>query len=113
MMISASARDRIEEMLRKRICSACIESQPDGSCGLPAQYPCTLFRHLDRVINLVASTSSDSMEVYRQRLREVVCSNCRLDLSSGGCGRPEDRICPLDTCFPQVVRIVRKELATG
>ena len=112
-MIPPSARDRIEEKLRRRICSVCSESQPDGSCGLPAQYPCTLFRQLDRVINLVTSAKAESMEAYTRRLREVVCSNCRLDLLSGDCGRPQDRICPLDIYFPQVVDIVEKELAVG
>ena len=112
-MISSVARDHIETALRKRICSVCIEAQPDGSCGLPAQYPCTLFRHLDRVIKVVTGTNSGSMEVYMSRLRELVCSSCRLDLTSGDCGRPEDRICPLDFYFPQVVEIIEKELAAG
>ena len=107
------ARDRIEAVLRKRICSVCIEAQPDGSCGLPAQYPCALFRHLDRVIHIVESTSSDSMAAYVEQMRGVICSNCRLDQVSGDCGRPDDQVCPLDIYYPLVVEIIEQELATG
>ncbi len=112
-MVSTSTRDRIESELRRRICPVCMEAQPDGSCGLPAQYPCAMFRHLDRVISVVVGTSSDSMDAYTKKRRELVCSNCRLDLVSGDCGRPEDRACPLDIYFPQVVKIIESELATG
>jgi hypothetical protein len=112
-MESTLARERIETVLRKRICSVCIEAQPDGSCGLPAQYPCALFRHLDRVINIVASTNSNSMAAYTDQMRAVICANCRLDQVSGDCGRPDDQVCPLDIYFPLVVEIVEQELAAG
>jgi hypothetical protein len=112
-MVSTDARDRIESQLRKRICPVCVEAQPDGSCGLPAQYPCALFRHLDRVISIVASTSSDSMDGYIRRMREVVCANCRLDQVSGDCGRPDDQVCPLDIYFPLAVEVIEGELAGG
>jgi hypothetical protein len=112
-MISTLARDRIESVLRKRICSVCIETQPDGTCGLPAQYPCPLFRHLDRVIKVVAGTKSPLMTAYTDRLREVICSNCRLDQVSGDCGRPDDQVCPLDTYFQLVVEIIESELSAG
>jgi hypothetical protein len=112
-MESTLARDRIEALLRKRICSVCIGVQADGSCGLPAQYPCSLFRHLDRVINLVAQTHADPPEVCTHRLREQVCSNCRLDLISGDCSRPADQVCPLETHFPLVVEVIESEIAVG
>jgi hypothetical protein len=112
-MVSSLARDRIETVLRKRVCSVCRQAQADGSCGLPPQYPCALFRHLDRVINIVVSTNSDSMAAYTDRMRAVICSNCRLDQLSGACGRPEDQFCPLDIYFPLAVEIIEKELAAG
>lgn len=110
-MISAPARDRIEAILRKRICSVCIEAQPDGSCGLPAQYPCALFRHLDRLIGVVMNTRSNRMDEYTRQMRAVICSNCRLDQISGDCGRPDDQVCPLDTYFPLVVETIEEQLA--
>lgn len=112
-MVSILARDRIESALRERICSMCMEAQPDGSCGLPAQYPCTLFRHLDRVINLVAGERPHSMETCKARMREVVCSSCRLDQISGVCSRPHDQVCPLDIYFPLAVEIIERELSVG
>jgi hypothetical protein len=112
-MESSQARDRIEAALRKQICSVCIEAQPDGSCGLPAQYPCALFRHLERVINIVTGTSSDTMAAYAAQMRQVICKNCRLDESSGDCGRPDDQVCPLDIYYPLVVEIIEKEMAVG
>ena len=112
-MVPTLARDRIESMLRSRICPACTEAQPDGSCGLPAQYPCALFRHLDRVINIVAGTKARSLAAYTDQMRAVICSNCRLDQVSGDCSRPEDQVCPLDIYFPLVVEIIEKELTGG
>jgi hypothetical protein len=113
MMVTLPTRDRIESQLRRSICPVCSEVQPDGSCGLPAQYPCALFRHLDRVIKLVIDTNSRSMDQYVARLRELVCSNCRLDEISGDCSRPEDQVCPLDINFPTVVKIIESETAGG
>ena len=110
-MVSAPERDRIEATLRRRICSVCIEAQPDGSCGLPAQYPCALFRHLDRVINIVVKTRGNRIDEYTRKMRELICSNCRLDQLSGDCGRPDDQVCPLDIYFPLVVEIIEEELA--
>lgn len=112
-MVSACARDRIEAELRNRICPACMETQPDGSCGLPAQYPCALFRHLDRVINVVATSESQSLAGYLDQMRAVICSNCRLDQISGDCSRPDDQVCHLDYYFPTVVEIIKQELAAG
>lgn len=112
-MVPTLARDRIEAALRSRICTACIEAQPDGSCGLPAQYPCAVFRHLDRVINIVATTPTKSLAAYIDQKRVLICSNCRLDQISGDCSRPDDQVCPLDIYFPLVVEIIEKELAAG
>jgi len=53
------------------------------------------------------------MEAYTERMREVICSNCRLDQGSGDCGRPDDQVCPLDTYYPLVVEIIEGELAAG
>ncbi|GMV96574.1 MAG: hypothetical protein HRF43_04600 [Phycisphaerae bacterium] len=112
-MVTTSARERIESALRAQICPVCVEVLPDGSCGLPPQYPCALFRHLDRVIEVVATTRSDSMDLYVDRLREVVCAHCRLDEVSGDCRRPDDRVCPLDSYLPLVVEIIESERARG
>lgn len=112
-MVATPTRERIEKILRERICPVCVEALPDGSCGLPPQYPCSMFRHLDRVIDTVTGTRSDSMDLYVERLRTVVCANCRLDAASGDCGQPDDQICPMDTYFPLIVEIIEAEMARG
>ncbi|GMU21636.1 MAG: hypothetical protein AMXMBFR13_17280 [Phycisphaerae bacterium] len=107
-----SVNDRIEQHLRSRICAVCVNAEPDGACGLPAQYPCPLFLHLDQVINVVASTQDDSVSPYVDRLRKIVCSHCRMD-SDGDCEGPAQHICPLDSYFPLVIELIEGELASA
>lgn len=105
-----SLTNGIEESLRRRVCSVCVEALPDGTCGRPPDHPCPLFARLDEVVDVVRTTSGDSIEPYARRLRVVVCETCEMD-ENGLCSQRDGLECPLDMYFPLVVEVIESELA--
>jgi hypothetical protein len=106
----ASSRDRIAQQLRERVCSVCYAELREGSCGLPHGVSCPLFQRLDDVIAAVADTRSDRFDAYVDRVREVVCSTCRMK-DDGFCDRREVLDCALDMYLPLVVEIIQNSMA--
>jgi hypothetical protein len=102
-------RERIENRLRDQICSVCFAKQADGTCGLPADFHCPLFQHLDEAIEVVAIIKDDKIDPYLDRLRQLVCSQCRMD-AAGHCSPRDHLDCPLDMYFLLVVEIIDEEL---
>jgi hypothetical protein len=102
-------RERVEKKLCERICSVCFAKQADGVCGLPADFHCPLFEHLNEVIEVVAGIEGDNLDPYIDRLRQLVCSNCRMD-PAGHCSTQDHLDCALDMYFVLVVEIINEEL---
>lgn len=102
-------RERIEKKLHERICSACFAKQADGACGLPANFHCPLFEHLDEVIEIVAGIKDDAIDPYIDRLRQLLCSHCRMD-AEGHCSPRDHLDCALDMYFVLIVEIIESEL---
>lgn len=106
-----SLRHRVEQVLRQRICSVCVEALADGSCGLPKGFLCPLFQRLDDIIAVVAEKQGDQIDPYVQRLREIVCTTCSMD-EKGVCDHRNQLSCALDMYFPLVIELIEKELVT-
>ena len=100
----STLRDRIETRLRQRVDS--ILSKPGN--GLPADAFNTLFARLDDVIRIVADIKDFSTEPYYEKLRMVVCAECRQD-DQGRCIRRDGKECGLDAYFPTIVAIIEQE----
>lgn len=103
----STLRDRIEGRLRERVDSILGQS---GN-RLPADAFNTLFARLDDVIRIVADIRDFSTEPYYEKLREVVCAECRQD-DQGRCVRRDGKECGLDVYFPTIVAIIEKEFKT-
>jgi len=54
----------LEEMLRRRVCSVCVDRNVDGSCDLDAQRECVLFDRLPQVARSISRVHSDKMDDY-------------------------------------------------
>ncbi len=105
----STTRERIENALRERICTVCVEAAADGCCGLPAGVACPLLSRLDDVIAVVADRSAPNIDPYIARLREIVCETCETD-ERGNCRRRNRLECALDMYFPLVIEVIEKEL---
>lgn len=114
----SSLHDRIAARLRNEVCTVCVMTLPDGSCGLPPAEMCPLFSHLDEAIAAVdqvdhgPQAGSSRIDPYVQRLREIVCADC-VNSRAGKCSHREDLTCALDMYFGMVVEIIEDELAAA
>lgn len=103
----STLRERIEARLHERVDGILKEA---GN-RLPPDAFNTLFAHLDEVIQIVANIRDFSTEPYYDKLREVVCAECRQD-AEGNCIRRDDRECGLDAYFPTIVAVIEREFKT-
>ena len=102
--------DSIEKELRARICPNCVRMKRDGSCSLPADRPCSLFRNLEEIVEIVKSTHSRRIDPYVDTLRVQVCDACHFQDDHGQCPCREDVDCALDTYYPLIVEVIEDHL---
>lgn len=102
-------RQRIEQHLRQEVCEQCRSTTPHQECAYKEEDFCPLFEHLDEIVQIVASIRDYSTEPYLQKLRDVVCPQCRQD-AEGNCIDRQNGTCALDRFFPVVVRVIETEL---
>lgn len=100
----ATLRERIQSRLQARV----ERILGEGGNRLPPDAFDTLFARLDEVIQIVAAIRDFSTEPYYEKLRAVVCVNCRQD-EDGRCVRRDGRECGLDAYFPTIVAIIEQE----
>jgi len=97
-------QDRIENRLREQIGAA---ERAMGSGDRLELDP--LFSRLADVIEVVEGIRDYSVEPYRDRVREIVCSSCRQD-PDGRCSTRDSQTCGLDKHFDLIVAVVEEEL---
>lgn len=100
-------RHRIEKRLREEICSVCEETRSNKKCGHAIDF-CPLLARLDELIEIVSSTTDYSLEPYREKVREIICSACRQD-AGGKCTHRDQHECALEEYFPKIVAILEEE----
>lgn len=98
---------RIEAQLRSQICPECNFKIGDHDCAAGSK--CPLFHRLDQVIEILGSIRDYSTEPYQDRLKAVLCPQCRHD-SNAPCRPGDGPHCAIDLYFPTIVAIVEREL---
>jgi hypothetical protein len=98
--------------MRENICGVCVsfaaDHQNPARCIHETSGECSLFSHLDDVIETVSNVKSGSIEPYVAALRHRVCANCSHQNKDGVCDVRDSRgpiplWCPLDTYFNLIV----------
>ena len=102
---------RIDGKLRERICPSCARFTSDGACSLPVDRPCSLFKNLPEVIEIVRSTHSAKIDPYVDVLRGRVCAACHFEDDHGSCPCRTNVDCALDSYFVLIVETIEEELA--
>jgi hypothetical protein len=104
-MAAAREDDRYAEYrdeIRRRVCSVCLDSRDDGSCGLSAR-TCAIDNHLPNLVKAVLETESPRLDEYVDALRQEVCSRCREQKADGTCALRDRAECGLDAYLSLVV----------
>ena len=106
-----SVQERICERVEAEISPNCMHRLPSGVCWKPENFPCPIHNNVDGIIEVVRSVSSNSIEPYVRKLREIVCKKCQMLDEFGECKLRDNLDCCLDAFIVLIVKIVEEELA--
>ena len=98
---------RINSRLRERICPSCARFTINETCSLPKHRPCSLFKNLPEVIEIVRSTHSARIDPYVDVLRGKVCAACHFEDDHGSCPCRTNVDCALDSYFVLIGETIR------
>jgi len=98
----------MEELLRRRICSVCVDRNADGTCSLTTQQDCGLFGHFPKVVRSISRVQSDRIDDYVSAIREDVCSECENQRLDGSCKLREEVSCVLDRYLMLIVDAIEE-----
>lgn len=101
----------VETRLRASLCPSCVRFTREHKCSLPADRPCSLFKNLDQIVEIVRGTHSRQIDPYVTVLRNQVCAACHYEDDHGACPCRNDLDCALDTYYPLIVDTIEQELA--
>ena len=99
--------EEYREAIRQRVCSVCLDSRDDGSCGLSGRV-CALESHLPQLVSILVSLESPRLDDYAAAVRAQVCSGCESRQPRGGCLLRETAVCALDAYLPLVLDAVEQ-----
>ena len=100
-------QDDYREAIRRRVCSVCLDSRDDGTCGLSGRV-CALETHLPQLVAILASLESPRLDDYAAAVRAQVCSRCESRQPQGTCQLREAAVCALDAYLPLVLDAVEE-----
>jgi hypothetical protein len=103
----AALQDEYREAIRRRVCSVCLDSRDDGSCGLSGRV-CALESHLPQLVAILTSLDSPSLDDYTAAVRAQVCSRCESRQPQGACQLREAAVCALDAYLPLVLEAIEE-----
>lgn len=86
----------LEEILRQRICSVCVDRNVDGICSLNQRHECALFDRFPSIVRSIFRVDSDKIDDYVTAIREDVCMDCINQALDGSCKLREEVRCALD-----------------
>ena len=113
IMIPMSEQDEkslasLEELLRRRICSVCVDRNTDGTCSLSQQQECGLFGHFPKIVRAISRVQSDRIDDYIRAIREDVCSECVKQRLDGSCELRTEVRCVLDRYLLLIVGAIEE-----
>jgi hypothetical protein len=114
-IVMSPAVDECKEAMREAVCSVCVSFATEGlnpsRCVHEDSGQCSLFAHLDDVVDVVSNVDSGSIVPYLEALRHNVCAKCKHQNKLGFCDIRDNRgptptWCALDAYFNLVVGAV-------
>src|SRR5262245_64541530 len=95
------------DALRRHVCTVCLDSAGDGSCGLSGRV-CALESHLPRIVDAVAAIDSPSMDDYLAAIEAQVCRQCKEQDPQGHCAMRSAGECALYSYLALVVDAIEE-----
>lgn len=96
------------EALQAKVCHTCHEADIHGGCQITGGPKCAIKTHLRKILDVVNSVYSPSIEPYEEALREKVCAECTSQSADGNCSLRQESRCALDRYFPLIVQVIEE-----
>ncbi len=100
--------DKYLEAIHNCICSICVDSSEAGNCTLSEKEFCAIELFAPKIVDVVHSTESEDIRDYHNKLKDVVCSDCKAHDDKENCYLRDDANCALDRYFPLIVDTIQK-----
>jgi hypothetical protein len=103
--------------MRDSVCPACLYFDADhespGQCVHEISGQCSVFSHLDELVEVVSTVDSGSIDDYVEALRRRICANCAHQNGRGVCDLRDSRDpvpewCTLDAHFNIIVGVIEE-----
>jgi len=98
----------LEEALRQRICSSCIDRNGDRTCSLNSRQECALFERLPKIAQSICRFQSENIDDYMTAIREDICAACPEQDGDGLCKQRDEIRCVLDRYWPQIAGAIEE-----
>ena len=99
---------KLEDAIRQRICSVCVDRNTGGNCALDASSECALFDSFPRIVQAVSGVQSELIDDYVAAIRSTVCSECVNQDRNGICNVREEVRCALDRYLLLIVEAIEE-----
>ena len=106
--LSQAGLKNLEEALRTRICSVCVDRNLEGPCHLEEEHECALFDSLPKVFQAVSNVRSDLIDDYVAAIRTKVCVECPQQDPDGICWVRGEVRCVLDRYLVLIVETIEE-----
>ena len=106
--LSSGGMQDLEDALRARICSVCVDRNLEGDCHLDEEHECALFDSLPKIVKAVSNVRSDLIEDYVAAIRKTVCAKCPHQDEDGFCRVRGEVRCVLDRYLPLIVQTIEE-----
>ena len=101
----------LEELIRSRACSICVNRNVNGTCEVDSWHECALFERLPQIIQSISRIRSDKIDDYTAAIRESVCAECFHQHLDGSCKQREEHRCALDRHQVPIIWAIESFLA--
>ena len=106
--LSQGGMKDLEDALRARICSVCVDRNLEGVCHLDEEHECALFDSLPKIVKAVSNVRSDLIDDYVAAIRTKVCAKCPHQDEDGFCRVRGEVRCVLDRYLVLIVQTIEE-----
>jgi len=93
--------------IKENVCSICVDSNEKGNCTLSGKEICAVQKYLPQIVDIIHNSDTDDIQIYKEKVNETICRNCKTQDEGGYCYLREDVNCSVDRYFRFIVETIQ------
>jgi len=98
---------KYQKAIKENVCAICVDSDENGNCTLTADETCAVIHYLPQIVDIIHNSGTDDIQIYKEKINETICSNCKTQENSGYCHLREDVNCSVERYFRFIVETIQ------